>query len=232
MTLPFTVDEFLGVFRRYNLAVWPAQVALVLLALWVVALAYRGRPSSSRVVFGVLAVLWLWMAVAYHIAFFASVNPAAVAFGVVFAVQAGLFAWHAKRPADRDVRPAGRVTHAVGTWAVAYALVGYPIAGYLLDHRLPAAPTFGVPCPTTIFTLGILAWMSGRWSWRLHAIPLAWAVVATTAAVRLGMVEDFGLLVTAVAVTACVALPRGRAPALARPAATERPLGTLLPPRL
>ena len=29
MRLPFTIDQFLDVFRRYNLAVWPAQWVVV-----------------------------------------------------------------------------------------------------------------------------------------------------------------------------------------------------------
>jgi len=31
--IPFTVDQFLNVFERYNIAVWPAQLILYLLGL-------------------------------------------------------------------------------------------------------------------------------------------------------------------------------------------------------
>jgi hypothetical protein len=46
--LPFTIDQFLDVFRRYNSAVWPSQ--LVLLGLAVAALAFGvlgGRATDD-----------------------------------------------------------------------------------------------------------------------------------------------------------------------------------------
>ena len=65
MRLPFTIDQFLDVFRRYNLAVWPAQWVLVVAGLTAVVLALRERGSASRWVSVILAVMWFWMAAAY-----------------------------------------------------------------------------------------------------------------------------------------------------------------------
>jgi len=192
--LPFSVDQFLGVFRRYNEAVWPAQWGLVLLAAVALAMAVRGRPGRGRVVSAILAFLWLWMALVYHLAFFARVNGAAVAFAAAFVVQGLLFAWVAWRGVDPSYRPPSPAARGVGAAIIAYGLVVYPVLGYFLGHRYPAAPTFGVPCPTTIVTLGLLVWSSGRTPWWLLVIPLAWALIGTSAAVNLGMVEDGGLL--------------------------------------
>ncbi len=33
MQIPFTVEQFFGVFRQYNISVWPVQVFLVALAM-------------------------------------------------------------------------------------------------------------------------------------------------------------------------------------------------------
>jgi hypothetical protein len=88
---------------------------------------------------------------------------------------------------------------------VAYALVGYPLLGSLAGHRYPQVPTFGVPCPTTIFTLGVLLWHGER-SWLVLAIPLAWTAIGTVAALQLSVPQDFGLgaagLVTVVVLVA------------------------------
>src|SRR4029079_10799091 len=78
-----------------------------------------------------------------------------------------------------------------------YALVGYPLIGYAIGHTYPAAPTFGVPCPTTIFTLGMLVWATPPRSRVVVVIPALWSVVALFAAIRFGMWEDFGLVVAA-----------------------------------
>lgn len=47
-------------------------------------LAWRG-PAASRVVSLFLALSWMWMAIAYHLAFFARINPAAMLFAGLFA---------------------------------------------------------------------------------------------------------------------------------------------------
>lgn len=198
MRLPFTVDQFLDVFRRYNAAVWPAQV--VLLALAAVALAYAmlGGARSARRVNAILALLWLWMAIAYHIAFLAAITRVAVVFAIAFAAQAALFAWFALGPRPLEYQPRVDAAGFAGAALVLYALVGYPALGVALAHRYPAAPTFGVPCPTTIFTFGLLLWCRGSVPWRVVVIPALWAVVGMSAAVNLGMTEDLGLPLAAV----------------------------------
>jgi hypothetical protein len=208
MRLPFTIDQFLDVFRRYNTAVWPAPWALFAIALVVAALVYRDRPKDHRWVYGLLAVLWLWMAFAYHIAFFASVNPAAVAFGAAFAIQGALFAWYAAHAPAEHLRTHSGASGHVGVVLVAYALFVYPALGYMFGHRYPAAPTFGAPCPTTIFTLGIVVWWGRSIPLRLLAIPLAWSIIATAAATGLGMTEDYGLAAAAIATVVSLIIAR------------------------
>ena len=208
MQLPFTIDQFLDVFRRYNIAVWPAQWVLTVAGLSAVILAWSERQRASRWVSVFLAGMWFWMAAVYHLAFFAAINGAAFAFALAFAAQGGLFLWAAIRTATVTYRPRSSIHMVIGTLFIAYAVVVYPAVGYALGHRYPAAPTFGVPCPTTIFTLGLLVWGMPSLPKRLVVIPLAWSVVATSAAVGLGMTEDFGLLAAAVATISAIGVRR------------------------
>ena len=69
MKLPFTVEQFNGVFRQYNTSVWPVQV--ILLALAVVAIAFVAFPRrwSGVGVSAILASLWAWLGIAYHLSF-------------------------------------------------------------------------------------------------------------------------------------------------------------------
>jgi hypothetical protein len=60
-------------------------------------------------------------------------------------------------------------------------------------------PTFGVPCATAIFTFGMLAW-SPRPAWSLLLTPIAWALIGISAATQLGVPEDWGLPIAALAV--------------------------------
>src|SRR5690348_1823247 len=95
--MPFTAAEFLAVFREYNSSVWPMQIALLAAGLACVVLLVRGGTHVSRIISVVLALLWSWMAVAYHFTFFASINPAAILFGSVFLAEAILLLWYGVR---------------------------------------------------------------------------------------------------------------------------------------
>ena len=198
MPLPFTVDQFLAVFADYNRAVWPAQVLLYGVGLVLVILAYLGRARAARWVGLGLALLWAWMGGVYHLGFFRQINPGAVLFGITFLLQALLFAiWGVTHRATE-----GGTVRSFDAWAggalLGYALVVYPLLGWALGHRYPSSPTFGLPCPTTIATLGVLMWVRPQPPWWLLTIPLLWAVVGTGAAFSLGIREDLGLLVAGV----------------------------------
>jgi hypothetical protein len=212
MTLPFTIEQFLDVFRRYNDAVWPLQWILNALAIVaLVAAMRRSRWSSraaSRVTSGILAALWLWVGIAYHVAFFRTINPAAWLFAIIFVGEGALIAWLGLvRPRlEFELRPdAGS---RIGVALIAYALIAYPVIGYALGHRYPSAPTFGVPCPTTIFTFGMLLLCPPPRPRAVFVIPAAWAIIASVAAIELGMWEDMGLVAAAITATVMALLQR------------------------
>lgn len=193
--MPFTQNQFFDVFARYNDTVWPAQAALYGIALFALVLAARGS-RNSRYVCGLLALLWIWMALAYHVGFFRQINPAALLFAALFLLQAALFVWYGVIR-DRIAISAGngpwRVT---GMAFIVYALLLYPVIATLSGQRYPAMPTFGLPCPTTIFTLGLLMWTRSAPA-ILWIVPVLWALIATQVAIRFGVYEDFGLTLAA-----------------------------------
>lgn len=47
MNLPFTPEQFFEIFRQYNEAVWPAQIALNLFALTAVDLIVAARKTGT-----------------------------------------------------------------------------------------------------------------------------------------------------------------------------------------
>lgn len=196
MDLPFTTEQFLAVFRDYNTAIWPAQIGAYLLGIGALGLAGRDSSTSDRLICLILAVFWGWMGAVYHLAFFRTINPAAVLFGALFLVQGGLFVYVGVRRDGLAFRVRSDRYGWAGGLFIAYALVVYPVIGAQLGHGYPQAPMFGVaPCPTTIFTFGLLLWTRGRVPLGLLIIPTLWSLVGFTAAVTLGMLEDTGLLV-------------------------------------
>lgn len=207
--MPFTAEEFFDVFRRYNSSVWPSQWVLALLAIAAATIAVVGSKRGSRAVSVILSLLWLWMGLIYHALFFTTINPAAVVFAVLFVGQGLLFGWYGGANADFRFVARRDAYGIVGALLMLFALVGYPLLSLALGHRYPEMPTFGLPCPTTIFTLGMLLWIDGRVPVRLAVIPLAWSALGMSAAVRLGAREDYSLLVAALT-TATLMLAKNR----------------------
>lgn len=195
--LPFTPEEFFGVFVQYNEGVWPMQWVLTAVAAAVLLLALCRAIWRDRVIALLLGVLWAWVAIAYHVLHFSRINPAAWLFAAAFLAQAALFAWWAI--SDRPLECSLRLDFRGGSSAcvIAYALIVYPLLSARLGHRYPSTPTFGVPCPTTIFTLGMLITARAGRTGILFIVPLLWSVIGGSAAFLLGVWQDLGLIVSA-----------------------------------
>lgn len=193
MELPFTLEQFMQVFRDYNLQVFPAQIILMVLAGIIIALSFFKISHSDRMISGMLSVLWLWMGIVYHWGYFSGINKAAYLFGGLFVFQGALFLFTGLFHNALIFKYKNDLKGWVGVALLFYALVVYPVLGHALGHRYPASPTFGLPCPTTIFTFGILLWVDRRPPFYLLIIPLLWALVGSSAALNLGIREDFGL---------------------------------------
>lgn len=193
MQLPFTKEAFLNVFAEYNTSVFPLQIVFVLLAFVLIYLAYRNYKYSSLIISLSLAFYWIWIGVVYHILFFSAINKAAYFFGVLFVLQGLLFIYAGAIRKELSYST-GRSMEAYFGWAfIAYALIIYPILGMLSGHSYPKAPTFGLPCPTTIFTFGMFLFVKNRFPYYLLIIPVLWSILGFSAAVQLSVTEDFGL---------------------------------------
>ncbi len=221
MALPFTIDDFLSVFMRYNLSIWPVQVAIYVAAATIVGwLLWHPSRTGSLALTALLAFCWVLMGAGYHLGFFRAISGVALPAGVLFTLTGLGFAWITARGSFSFGwrRDAWAV---IGLILVLYAMVGYPLAGLAVGHHYPRSPVFGVaPCPTTIFTFGVLLLATSRVPGWLLVVPAIWSLFAASAAVLLGMTEDLLLPVAGVVGTVGVllrnrALARGARPAAA-----------------
>jgi len=199
--LPFTREQFLAVFVAYNKAVWPAQVLVYLLGLLMVILIMWPSKQRSRAVAAGLAAMWLWTGVAYHGIYFSTISAAALGFAVLFVIQGLLFI---EAGVVRGRLAFGSCQGGTGWlgWAlVAYAGIVYPLLGQLLGHGYPAIPMFGIaPCPLTLFTFGLFLLTTAPVPRRLLVIPAIWSLIGGQAAFRLGVPQDWPLIVSGVTV--------------------------------
>jgi hypothetical protein len=194
MKLPFTIQDFLEVFKKYNTALFPVQIILLLLALFTLLLVLRNKGRAGKPVFIILSMFWTWMGAVYHISFFSTINPAAWAFGLAFIAEGLLLLFYGLKKAP-VIRFTKDTRGFIAVLLISFALVVYPALGYLAGHVYPYSPTFGLPCPTTIFTFGFFLLTAKRLPIVITLIPILWSVIGFSAALSLGMVEDIGLII-------------------------------------
>ena len=214
MTLPFTHAQFLDLFGAYNTELGVAVVALWLISAAALVQYFRGRLGGRAVVW-LLAVHWAWSGVVYHAGYFTRINPAAWLFAALFVVEAILLVWYGRTTlASSDVRLGRR-------WladAFLVAAIVYPGLVVITGHHVPRAPLFAVPCPTVLFTAGLLLAMGPLLPRSLVVVPVLWAVVGGSAAITFHVVPDFLLFGAGLALIWSAVAPGTRTARL-RPAA-------------
>ena len=200
--LPFTVEDLLGVFETYNQAIWPMQIVAYVLGVLAVLLAVRQTAMSSRIIAGILSFLWLFSAGFFIFALVPIYKPA-YAFGALFIIQAAIFLASALKP--RVSFAIGRDAYAVvGLLFIAFAMIGYPVLGYFIDHRYPQSPPFGLtPCPLSVFTFGLLLLADSKVPKWLIAIPFLYAIGGIMP-VSIGVTEDLAMIVGGLVGTALI----------------------------
>jgi hypothetical protein len=190
MHLPFTKEQFFDLFAAYNGLLWPALV-LLWMASAAIALRLSVPRPQDRWISALLAGHWLWSALAYHVAFFTHINRAAWLFAALFLGQALLLVRAGIVQRQLSFAPHANRWAPLAWGLIAYSLM-YPVINAIDHLSLLRIPAFGVPCPTTIFTAGVLMLATPR-SWSLAIVPVIWSVVGGSATVLLGVYADLAL---------------------------------------
>jgi hypothetical protein len=161
MQLPFTHGEFLDLFGAYNRGVWPVVAVLWLATVGAVLHLPRGDPRASRLLSALLALHWAWAGGVYHIGYFRRINPIAILFGAVFLLEAALLCWRGVVHRTLVYAPTRSNWNRLGYLLISLSLV-YPVLGLLSGLHYPRLPTFGIPCPSTLLTMGLLLFTPQR----------------------------------------------------------------------
>jgi uncharacterized membrane protein len=198
VNIPFTAEAFYGVFTDYNDTVWPMQWPLLALGVLAVVLLIRQRSYSDVGISGILTFLWVWQALAYHLTFFTTINPLAYVFAAVFMLGATTFFWQGVYLRNMVFKPTTGWRAAAGWGLIVFALLLYPAWTYFSGHRYPAFPTFGLPCPTTLFTVGLLAFLVQPYPRSVFVVPVLWCFVGIQAAFVFDVQADLGLIVAGI----------------------------------
>jgi hypothetical protein len=132
MNIPFSVEDFLNVFRLYNTSFRLMPPLMYILGSVSVGLLFSRRAVSNQIISGILAFFWMWMGAVYHIGYFSSINSASVIFGLLFIVQGLVFLLYGTVHGLRHCT--GRCIYGCGNGGCRVAEPGGP--GRLIETRV------------------------------------------------------------------------------------------------
>lgn len=199
LALPFTVEQFYNVFAQYNESVWPMQIVLYAIGFAILLLLARAQPTNDRVISILLAGLCVWTAVTYYFLFFTRITGSGWIIGAVLLGGGLWLGWTGGRRGRVRFAQRGDLRGSVGGLLIFYALVAYPLVGLAVGHCYPAMPTFGLPCPVTIFTVGMLLLTSSPVPRSVFVAPAVWGLFGGTGSTfLLGVYQDAGLLLAGI----------------------------------
>jgi Family of unknown function (DUF6064) len=173
--LLFAPSTYYRLFELYNLALWPAHLVPLAFGVAILFLVRRGGEREGRAVAAILAACWLWVAWAWFMERYATINWAASYFAAGFAVEALLLLWTGAVRGRLVFRAGPDAIGRIGTGIFVFALAAQPLIGPLLAGRAwTQAEVFGMaPDPTAVATLGLLLTAAGGAVGPM-VVPLLW----------------------------------------------------------
>ncbi len=197
MKTPFSTEQFLAVFEHYNASVFPSQILLFLLGIFATWLLISRNPYRNRIIILILSAIWLWNGLVYQIIFFSQINKAALIFGIVFSVQAIFMIFEGLARNRLSFSFQGRGKEITGLVLILYGLIIYPLIDLLTGHSVSGMISLGLPCPSTIMTLGFFLMSAKRFPGYLLIIPVLWAFMGLSAALNFGIYQDIVMVLSA-----------------------------------
>lgn len=203
--LSFSIEEFLLVLESYNLAIWPFQIFAYILVISALFFSVKPMSYSAKIVLAILSFFWLFAGIVFCFLFWAPSHIFGYIFGICCVLQGLMFLYSISRS---DITVGSRdITYIlIGILFVLYAIIGYQIFGYYLGHVYPKYFAVGLlPCPTTIFTFGILLIINEKIPIKYLVIPLMVSLGGILAAYK-GIYEDIGLIIAGILGTILIIL--------------------------
>ena len=184
--LLFSPRTYYRMIERHNEAVWPTQ--LLTMALGVAILGALRQPSTTqgRIIAGIMALLWMWVAWAFLLYRYATINWAINYVVPFFVLEALLLVWWGVIGGKLSFAVRREASGRFGTALLVLSLLLYPALAVIFGRPWNQAEVFGIaPDPTVAATVGLLLLTNSRLRWGLLPVPLLWCGI--TAATLLAM---------------------------------------------
>jgi hypothetical protein len=180
--LLFSPRTYYRMIERHNEAVWPAQLLTIALGVGILGALRRPSARQGRLITGVLALLWTWVAWAFLLRRYATINWGIKYIAPLFLLEALLLVWWGVVSGKLSFAVRAGVGGRLGAALLVLGVVLYPALARISGRPWQQAEVFGIaPDPTVIATVGLLLQTNSRFRWALLPVPLLWcAITAAT----------------------------------------------------
>lgn len=202
------VEDFYGTLQAYNEAVWPITIVSYLLGIIAIYLTLKKSSNSSRMISAILGSLWIWSGIVFFTIFYGPMDAEFLGQkmpgvwylgGVLFIIQGILFLFFGVIEDSLSFEFGSSVCSVIGAVLTTYAMIIYPIIGFLTGFSYPRYPVFGTgPCPLTIFTLGFLQWTGRKMPIVIAIIPFVWSLMGIMPILELDLWADVGEMLSGI----------------------------------
>ena len=209
--LLFSSRTYYRLFEIYNAAIRPAQLAALAVAIAIPLLLRRRLAGSSRAIAALLAAAWLWVALAFLAARYATINWAAVYFAWAFGAEAALLLWSGavRRSLQFGWPETGAARLGLAIYLAAFLIL--PVVGPLLGRGWRGVQLFGLtPDPTAVATLGLLLLARGRGRALSMIVPVLWCAITGATLLAMKSAEWWIAPLAAAIVVAVAGIGRAR----------------------
>lgn len=177
--LMFSPQTYARLFELYHRSLWPAQLPVAAMALWLVAATRRADVLRARLVSLLLALAWAAIAWFFFLRHYATLHLAAPWFALGFAVQALLLLLVGALGGMVRYGWRDSAIGMVGLCLLLAALFLAPLLALLAGRPWQGLELFGLtPDATALGTLGLLLMGKGRARWLLLPLPLLWCAIS------------------------------------------------------
>lgn len=173
--LLFSPRTYYRMIERHNVAVWPAQLLTTAIGIGILVGLRRPSPRQGRSIAGVLALLWMWVAWAFLLQRYATINWAIEYVVPLFVLEALLLVRFGVIGGKLSFAVGPEPRARLGAALFVLAILVYPALALILGKPWKQAEVFGVtPDPTVVGTVGLLLLTNSRLRWGLFPVPLVW----------------------------------------------------------
>ena len=193
----FTLERFLNYATIYNQDLYPVQYLMLGIGILAILPVFFRTKHSSRFISAILAFFYGWIGIQFYMIYFKEFMAIPFVFGILFIIQALIFIFEGTVRNRISFHFKADLYGLSGALLIIYAMLGYQALEYLLGRGYPEILAFGMfPCPTVIFSLGILLWTDKKFPPYILIFPMIQALSGFIPAFIIGIIEDIGLIIS------------------------------------